>query len=631
MRAKFLLSIVTFTLIVALTAKENPALLIDTLNITEIEIVKNRADIYSDNIHLSTIDTFLTSNYSNSSVGEILSLTSNIRVHSIGSGGMAASSIIRGSNAYHTSVNWNGFPINSATLGTFDLSQVNTGSLQEIKINHGASSTLYGSGTFGGAIDLNNKPDWDNRLKISVLGKYGSFEDYYSGGNIAIGNRIIQSNTTIQMQDAKLEFPYHDDDSETKYLRNNHLKSANILQNIFIRKNQNYIDLGIWYSTKYKEIPNIGGNPAYNVQRDSIQRYYLKYKRLFSSSILQLNTAYVAEYQKYAENHPIKSNQAMADINYRYYFSEHLVAELGYIFNRSKAYTQYYSNWKSDISGAALAGFKIAYPRFVSTIFYRNQYHSEYKVKPLLSVNLSHNIVGNSIKMHYNLSRNFRAPTMNDRYWYPGNPNLKSENGWSKDIGFQLNKAFMQQEIKFKTVIYSSRINNYIQWFPTIEDPSLWRAENAKEVWLRGLESSLKYNLTISEFKISSDVYYTHTKSTSTKVYEGSEDELGKQLRYVPLHSAKMNTNIVFRNIYLSINQSYTGSRYINEINNKAGKLSPYSLTGIVVGAKNGFKKINGNLSFGITNLFNINYRLVKTYPMPGRAFYIKYKIDFIK
>src|SRR3972149_7652059 len=152
--------------------------ILDTLDIDEVHISLPRNHFYTDDINLTKIDTLSLDKHSNLSLGELLSITSNIHVHSNGKGGFVAGAFIRGTNSYQTSVNWNGFPVNPSTLGTYDLSTVNPGMIQNITINYGASASLYGTGTFGGAIDLDNHADWDNTLKIKINGSAGNINEY---------------------------------------------------------------------------------------------------------------------------------------------------------------------------------------------------------------------------------------------------------------------------------------------------------------------------------------------------------------------------------------------------------------------------------------------------------------------
>ena len=76
----------------------------------------------------------------------------------------------RGTSSSHTSVLWNGIPINSIANGLADLSSIFCHSFSDVVIVNGGDGSLFGSGAIGGSIHLNStiKEDKANKLLLST-------------------------------------------------------------------------------------------------------------------------------------------------------------------------------------------------------------------------------------------------------------------------------------------------------------------------------------------------------------------------------------------------------------------------------------------------------------------------------
>jgi outer membrane cobalamin receptor len=64
------------------------------------------------------------------------------------------------------------------------------------------------------------------------------------------------------------------------------------------------------------------------------------------------------------------------------------------------------------------------------------------------------------------------------------------------------------------------------------------------------------------------------------------------------------------------------GARYITDGNNPLDKMDPYTGSNFHLGVNLG-KKESILLQARITNLLNNNYQVIRSYPMPGRGYYL--------
>ena len=115
------------------------------------------------------------------------------------------------------------------------------------------------------------------------------------------------------------------------------------------------------------------------------------------------------------------------------------------------------------------------------------------------------------------LSRDYRLPTLNDRFWIPGgNPSLKAENGWSQEITFSWNKNFRNWSWSYQVTGYNRLIHDWIIWVRK-ENQSFFSPENIAKVWSRGIEQNMKVTHSSANGSILSTFFasYTFLKSTN--------------------------------------------------------------------------------------------------------------------
>ena len=160
----------------------------DTLQIHEVEISASREKLFSAGSKSTEIDSVTKMNYITSNLSELLCENSTAFIKTYGSGGIATISF-RGTEARHTSVLWNGFNINSPTLGLCDFALVPVNFSDKINLVHGSTSSLYGTSAIGGIIDLQNTPDFFSGVKINYTGSAGSFSSFDNVLNVDAGDK----------------------------------------------------------------------------------------------------------------------------------------------------------------------------------------------------------------------------------------------------------------------------------------------------------------------------------------------------------------------------------------------------------------------------------------------------------
>jgi vitamin B12 transporter len=121
-------------------------------------------------------------------VGDALQGVPGIVVQRSGSPGSLENIKIRGGLAPHTLVLIDGFPVNSPTLGQFDIGALPADAFERIEVVRGAQSALYGSNAIGGVVNFIPRKGEDG-MRYGIDAAAGSFDTVQGSGFVQGGGR----------------------------------------------------------------------------------------------------------------------------------------------------------------------------------------------------------------------------------------------------------------------------------------------------------------------------------------------------------------------------------------------------------------------------------------------------------
>ena len=127
----------------------------DSILLPEIDIFESKEVKHSIGSRLDVINPLILNNSFSESFSDMLQSNSTVYVKSYGS---LSTPSFRGTSASHTLFLWNGIPMNPAAAAQSDLLLIPTSSFNNMSISYGGNSTVFGSGSVGGSIHLNNHP-----------------------------------------------------------------------------------------------------------------------------------------------------------------------------------------------------------------------------------------------------------------------------------------------------------------------------------------------------------------------------------------------------------------------------------------------------------------------------------------
>jgi len=615
----------------------------DTLQINEVVKTASLQKTFK-NSNEELIDSTLQAQYKNTTIDEVLAIQTSSIIKSHGGLGNLSSISLRGCGANHVSINWNGFAINSATTGGADLSLIQTGFFEEIKLIPGASSSLYGSGTFGGALELNNSFKLKKGLNVNIGSEIGSFKTNKYFADFTFVNKKINYKLSVNKIIAKNNFPFIDKykfDKPIEERQHNSIKSLNIIQNFMLKlPKNNSIESGMWYILKEKEIPEIAGtfNSGNKMQNDSIFRTYFRWNKFGKKYLLTASSAFFSEYLHYTDNtnkydtefsinSKIKANNYFADVSYHYYIKNNFILDFSGIINHQKIHTSNYKkNNISETNYSIIYSIKYSKFDYDFKFSFRNEILDDFKYIPLLNFGINKYFLKNKLLLKTNFSNKFRRATFNEKYWEPGgNINIKHEKGNSTELTF---KYFYRNKSNnnLNITLYHSTIKDMIQW---VQKNGVWSAQNNKNVKISGIETNINQEINLWFIKSKLIASYNFTNAMLVDVYSKENFESPQKLVYTPENTAKLYITNSYKKITFSWASQYTGKLFTTQENNEDNVLPFYFLSNIYASYNIDLKKIRINLNTKILNIFNRQYEMIKSYPTSGRAFYFGIVLKF--
>ena len=220
------------------------------------------------------------------------------------------------------------------------------------------------------------------------------------------------------------------------------------------------------------------------------------------------------------------------------------------------------------------------------------------------------------------LSRNYRYPTLNDLYFQPGgNPDLKPEKGWSYDVGLDLQLGSGKPlALSGSLAWFDSRIEDWILWYP--KAMGYYTPENVKEVHSYGIEVELTPSWRpTKDWLMELHASYAWTPSLNVgERFSSADQSVGKQLPYVPEHSASATLRLGWRRWELGYKWCAYSERYTLSSNGSTitGTLEGYALSNLTLGHTLSLRWCDLSLRGAVNNLLDKEYVTVLSRPMPG-------------
>lgn len=604
------------------------------------------------------------------SMADILTYNSSVFVKNYGRATLSTVAF-RGTSPSHTQVTWNGMRINSPMLGMTDFSTIPAFFIDRASLLHGTSSVHETGGGLGGLVRLATQPETTDGFRLQYIQGMGSFRTFDEFLRLTWGNERWQVSTRASYSSSPNDYKYvnhdkklniYDDDRNiigqyhpTERNRSGAFKDLHLLQEVYYNNLRgDRFGLNAWYMDSNRELPMIttdyGSMSDFeNRQREHTLRSILSWDHSRSAWHTSVKGGYVHTWMAYDYRREVSGGnwasmtRSRSRINTvygqaegefmptdRWCFTANVAAHQHFVRSQDKNIILQdgdravvgYDQARTELSGALSAKWQVTDFLGMSMVLREEMFGTSWAPPvPAFFVDGRLSRKGN-VMWKASVSRNHRFPSLNDLYFLPGgNPDLRQEHGFTYDAGMSFRTG---REGRFSlngsANWFDAHISDWIIWLPTTK--GFFSPRNVKEVHAYGVE--LKANLTAQPFKgwlLDLDGSYSWTPSINEgEKMSPADRSVGKQLPYVPRHSASFTGRLSWRSWSLLYKWCFYSERFTMSSNDYTltGHLPEYFMNNISLEKGLAFRPVDVQLKLAVNNLFNEDYLSVLSRPMPG-------------
>lgn len=638
----------------------------DSLNTVEVYAPRRMYDTGIQKTHISS--QILHEDLSHS-MADILTQNSTLFIKSYGRG-TEATAEFRGTSPNHTQVLWNGIKVNSPSLGTTDFSLIPAYFVDEVQLFHGASSINLVGGGLGGAIDMSTQPLKEEGTTLHYVQGIGSYKTFDQFLRLSYKNEHWSSSTRAVYSCSDNDFKYTNYDKKIFFRdedgniigskhpvernKSGYFKDLHLLQDTYYDdKKGNKVGVAAWYTHTLRGLPFLSvdykdNKDFCNEQRQDALRSMVSWKHSSSWWKSELCGGYMyqgMEYEYFTSRDNEKTNithtqshthtgflQAQAD------FMPHekwlITGDVSGYYNHieSKDRSPYhigenYNKGRFEGNASVQARWR-PLEQFTLAFTLREEIYGK-KFTPVSGAFFADYVLWKkwNLTLKASVAKNHRVPSMDDLYFKPGgNPYLQPEEGFSYDGGIEFKIPLRRGHVRGQVTGFDSHINNWIQWLPNAR--GFWEPHNLKKVHNYGIEMMLGTDFNLGkEWSFGATGNYAFTPSINQgEGVNGNDASFGKQLCYVPRHSANLMLLLRWKTWSLTYRWNYYSERFTttsNEPDFITGRLLPYHIADAAL--QKTFLRKWGEASFrcSVNNLWNKEYVTVLSRPMAPRNFEI--------
>ncbi len=599
------------------------------------EVIAQRLNQFSIGQTRLQSDSMTLQLFQNQHLADYLQSETPLSIRTYGTG--LASVAVRGMAANHTAVLWNGINIQNPLNGLNDMALLDVSAVQRIDVKMGGNSALFGSGAIGGVIYLDNEQPRTEGVHGQLGYSLGSFGLQNQSGQLSVRKKKIGASIRLSHQAATNDFLFQntaDAGQPLQHATNAAFNLLNINANLFFELSpKDFFKINYWASDNFREItPTMTARNDSATYTDAANRGVAEWAHFFkNNAYLKMRSAYIFDKNIYNSD-VIKNSQN----NIRTYINE---AELNVNFSQKHSFRaginrtvdqSNNSNYTQNRQRNRFAFFinDVLKTDFITLTANLRQEWLDKMQPTTFAMGFEKNILANpnprpqrganqspitnnqSLILRGSLSRNFNIPTFNDLYWAElGNPNLETEQGWSKELGLIFKNKINTSNFQAHLTVFDIDMKNRIVWQPQTDGK--WRPTNAHQFNSRGIETWSSYQFSTSNLQYKINVNYQFAHAT--------DGNGGVQL-FVPKHNGSLSGWVKYRTVYASWQQTASSKRF--GATDKTTWTKPFTLGDATVGfTPSVFFGLKADLRLQVLNVFNTDYQVIRFYPNPKRMF----------
>ncbi len=493
-------------------------------------------------------------------------------------------------------------------------------------------------------------------FEVSVTQSAGSYSTYSSGVSASYGKGLLRGQTRIYRENSLNDFTYKNTallNAPREIQQNADYTRLGVLQEIFLRPSEeDMVAARIWIQQNDRGVPKLMTSFSFDEEnRQQDQSIFggvewthygsiLKWKVL--SGVTNMDLDYrLSKITPLGDIHPVLSSQSNS-----WSITNQMDAE-----GRPLAWltlgATIQNAWHTVVSNERIIGSGYqgtlqetslrvsvaieATKRLTLTGFMLQDVYDRSLSPFIPSLSVKYKLPSkHTLDIKGVIGKNYNRPSLNDLYWQPGgNPNLLPEEGTQWELGISYSTPSERAWFRADAHIYQSRVSNWIAWYPHLK--GYWEPINIPGVDPQGGEVNATLGVSNSRLKAKVNGRYSNTQTTVVKsgglLYPDSE---GRQLPFIPVHSAGITADISYRDFYMIYSFTHFSERFTTTSNNPNSirTLYSYFMNAVSIGKSISVRNIKSSLQIRVDNLLNENYQTILWRPMPGRNYTVMIRVD---
>ena len=595
-------------------------------------------------------------------VAEALRWAQGLSVNQSGGPGTAVDVRIRGGTPEQTLVLIDGAIVNSATLGSYDFSNLTTDNIERIEILRGNQSMLWGADAMGGVINITTKRG-RNTPNISGFSEYGSFNTIREGANLAGKKGPVDFSGSISRWDTAgfSAINYRRGATERDGYHN---WQGSVRLGADLPKDGR-LEFSFRWMKGIANFDNFGFNPVtnqFNAPIDSLGEKTNSTEYVYAGNYTQPITSWWSQKltmsratqnlvsktgtvgrnlvtgldeTPFPVDSQIKTTSNRIEWQHNVQVGEPLLLTAGYQFREQQGENFDLINGTTTVpnkivsSNAGFADAKLnLWNRLFGTAGIRQDQYNVFDSATTYRVTggYLHHETGTKLRGSYGTG--FRAPTINQLFFpFFGNPNLQPEKSQGLDVG--VDQTLFNERVILSAGYFWTRYRNLIL---SVQDPVVcgvdpvfganFCAVNVGLARAHGMEASAKFQLVREQPWVKSlDLQFQYTYTLTNNLTNGQDTRLPKWplnqwstiLSYQPIEGVRAN-----------LEGRFVGQRYSNVGNTGSiGSFYVWNLSGTYDVTK------QMQVYARVDNLFNEKYEEVLFFGTAVRSVFGGVRMNF--
>ena len=222
------------------------------------------------------------------------------------------------------------------------------------------------------------------------------------------------------------------------------------------------------------------------------------------------------------------------------------------------------------------------------------------------------------LTLRYFYKETFRAPNFSELYFFSIPRNLRPECARQHNFG----ATVATERIGTTVDAYYNRVRDKILAIPT-QNMFLWSMQNIGKVDILGVDATTNFQFSTFNFQLN----YSYQHAVDRTDPEGKS--YGHQIAYTPRHSGGGNLRWENRWVNLGATLMVVGERYYRMQNSAETRLPAYCDLGLLADREFDLRWGTLRLQVQVMNLLDVQYEVVRSYPMMGRNYRLKIVYEF--